>query len=409
MSNLLQPLANLLGFLLNLLFNALDAIGIGKIGIAIILFTIIIKVAMLPLTISQQKTVKISQLMQPEMRAIRAKYRGRRDQESQQRQNEEIRDLYAKYGASQTGGCIQMVIQLPILLALYNVFRNIPMHVGRLHTLLSNIYGNSEATGIRSIPNYVDTLNNNGFGGIDWTNQAAAISKMNAFKGDEWARFKELFPSLNDLITQNADQVQHMNNFFGINMSISPNQVWGLAILIPILAGVSQLVSAWLAQNTTAMGDDKASQVTQKLMIFMMPIMSAFIAISVPAGLGVYWIATAVIQTVLQLIINAYIDKVGPEKIIERNLEKKRKKIEKRGVSHQELVRNASMKTRNINTDSIREKTNFASKNAKATSSNSSSSSTEATNKKNKGTEGSLADKAKLVSNYADKKTKKKK
>ena len=83
MNNLLQPLANLLGFLLNLLFNALDAIGIGKIGIAIILFTIIIKVAMLPLTISQQKTVKISQLMQPEMRAIRAKYRGRRDQESQ--------------------------------------------------------------------------------------------------------------------------------------------------------------------------------------------------------------------------------------------------------------------------------------------------------------------------------------
>ena len=136
MNNLLQPLANLLGFLLNLLFNALDAIGIGKIGIAIILFTIIIKVAMLPLTISQQKTVKISQLMQPEMRAIRAKYRGRRDQESQQRQNEEIRDLYAKYGASQTGGCIQMLIQLPILLALYNVFRNIPMHVGKLNTFL---------------------------------------------------------------------------------------------------------------------------------------------------------------------------------------------------------------------------------------------------------------------------------
>lgn len=407
MSNLLQPLANLLGYLLNLLFNALNAIGIGKIGIAIVLFTIIIKVAMLPLTISQQKTVKISQLMQPEMRAIRAKYRGRRDQESQQRQNEEIRDLYAKYGASQTGGCIQMLIQLPILLALYNVFRSIPMHVGKLNTLLSNIFGNGD-TGISSIPNYVDTLNNNGFAGIDWTDKAAAISKMNAFKGDEWSRFKELFPSLNDLISQNADQVQHMNNFFGINISISPNQVWGLAILIPILAGVSQLISAWLAQNTTAMGDDKASQVTQKLMIFMMPIMSAFIAISVPAGLGVYWIATAVIQTILQLIINAYIDKVGPEKIIERNLEKRRKKIEKRGVNHQELIRNASMKTRNINPDSIKEKTNFASKNAKATSSTPSPNET-TTGKKNKGTEGSLADKAKLVSNYADKKTKKKK
>ncbi|MBS4899494.1 MAG: YidC/Oxa1 family membrane protein insertase [Clostridiales bacterium] len=406
MNNLLQPLANLLGFLLNLLFNALDAIGIGKIGIAIILFTIIIKVAMLPLTISQQKTVKISQLMQPEMRAIRAKYRGRRDQESQQRQNEEIRDLYAKYGASQTGGCIQMLIQLPILLALYNVFRNIPMHVGKLNTFLLNIFGNTETTGIRSIPGYADTLNNNGFGGIDWTNQAAAIAKMNAFKGDEWARFKELFPSMSDVISQNADKVQHMNNFFGINMSISPNQVWGLAILIPILAGVSQLISAWLAQNTSAMGDDKASQVTQKLMIFMMPVMSAFIAITVPAGLGVYWIATAVIQTILQLIINAYIDKVGPEKIIEKAVEKKRKKIEKRGVNHQELIRNASMKTRNINSDSIREKTNFATKNAKASSNSSSSA---AYGKKGKGSEGSLADKARMVSNYADKKTKKKK
>ena len=154
------------------------------------------------------------------------------------------------------------------------------------------------------------------------------------------------------------------------------------------------------------MGDDKASQVTQKLMIFMMPVMSAFIAITVPAGLGVYWIATAVIQTILQLIINAYIDKVGPEKIIEKAVEKKRKKIEKRGVNHQELIRNASMKTRNINSDSIREKTNFATKNAKASSNSSSSA---AYGKKGKGSEGSLADKARMVSNYADKKAKKKK
>ena len=96
--------------------------GISKIGVAIVVITFLIKLAMLPLTFSQQKTAKINQLMQPEIKAVKGKYKGRNDTVSMQRQQEEIKAVYEKYGISQTGGCVQLLIQIPILFALFQVF-----------------------------------------------------------------------------------------------------------------------------------------------------------------------------------------------------------------------------------------------------------------------------------------------
>lgn len=408
MERMIQPLADLLGLLLNLLFNFLSTMGIANIGVAIILFTILVKLAMLPLTISQQKTVKITQIISPEIKAIRAKYRGRRDTESQQALQEEIRAVYAKYGASQTGGCFQMVIQMPILFALYSVFRNIPMHVDKLKDVILNIYGKTPETGLRSIPDFATKLNENGFSGIDWADSTQAVAKMNAFTSGEWTRLKELFPTLTDTINANSGSLNNMNNFFGINMSISPNQIWGLAILIPILAGVSQLISAWLAQNMSAMGDDKASQITQRMMIFAMPVVSAFISVSVPAGLGLYWIATAVIQTIMQLIINAALDKKGSEVIIAKNLEKRKKKMErmaKKGISQEDLIRRASIKTKQMNisrAESIRDRVKSVNT---ATSTNNNETNSKPI-KKGKKNNISLSEKVNLVSETRDKKKK---
>ncbi len=342
--NLFKPLAIALGAFLDVIFDWMDNIGIGNIGIAIIIFTIIVKVAMMPLIFSQQKTVKVTQIMQPEIKAIRAKYKGRRDNESMQMQNQEIKEVYAKYGASQTGGCIQLLIQLPILLALYNVFRNLPIYLERLNMRLADILSS-----ISTKSDYLDTMNNN-FPGVNWNVHDDAITGLNAFTAEKWTKLQELFPSASSVIADQSPKVLSMNNFLGVHTSIAPGEALGLAILIPILAGVTQFISARLAQNVQ--GDDRAAKIQAILMSTMMPVISVVFAFRVPAGLGIYWITTAVVQTIMQLIINRYYRNMTPGQIIAQAEEKRIKKLEKRArrknVDADTLVKSATLKTKNI-------------------------------------------------------------
>ena len=109
---LIGPISTLLGYLMNGIFWVLEKIGIPNIGLSIIIFTIIIYMALLPLTIRQQKFSKL--------------------QESMMRMNEETQTLYKKYGVSPMGSCAQLLIQMPILFALYRVIYKIPAYVGQV-------------------------------------------------------------------------------------------------------------------------------------------------------------------------------------------------------------------------------------------------------------------------------------
>ena len=93
---ILGPIAKLLGYLMNGIFNLLYMIGIPNIGLSIILFTIVIYLLLMPMTIRQQKFSKLSSMMNPEMQAIRKKYEGKKDQDSMVRMNEETKLLYEK-------------------------------------------------------------------------------------------------------------------------------------------------------------------------------------------------------------------------------------------------------------------------------------------------------------------------
>lgn len=342
--NIFRPIAIVLGKFMDLIFTGMDNIGIGNIGIAIIIFTIIVKVAMMPLIFSQQKTVKVTQIMQPEIKAIRAKYKGRNDNESMQMQNQEIKEVYAKYGASQTGGCIQLLIQLPILLALYQVFRFLPIHLVRLNEKLTDILKSINTDG-----DFLSKMTDN-FGGINWNIHDDAVSGLNAFTAEKWTKLQELFPQSANVIAENSEKVLSMNNFLGVHVAIEPGTVMGLAILVPILAGISQFISARLAQNVQ--GDDRAAKIQAILMSTMMPIISVVFAFRVPAGLGIYWITTAVIQTIMQLIINRYYRDMSPETIKAKAEEKRLKKLEKKaqrqGVDTETFIRNATINTKRI-------------------------------------------------------------
>ena len=353
-----KPLALVLGGFLDIIFNGLSSMGISKIGVAIVVITFLIKLAMLPLTFSQQKTAKINQLMQPEIKAVKGKYKGRNDTVSLQRQQEEIKAVYEKYGISQTGGCIQLVIQMPILFALYQVFRNIPLYVSKLKTPLMGVFG-----AIQGDSNFLSIMNEK-FGGVNWEVQDDAVNALNAFSVDQWNTLKELFPANADLISETASKVMNMNHIFGVNITVAPSQVWGIAILIPICAGIAQFISAKLGQAPTQA--DQGSKITQTVMLFMMPVISVIIAFRVPAGLGIYWTATAVFTAIFQIFINRHYKKLTADEVIQKALEKKRKKMEKKGISQESVIRGASLKTKNLDYDnsgsdnSIRAKATFA-------------------------------------------------
>ena len=135
-SGILKPFALILGYIMEGIFWVLGKFSeYPSIGIAIILFTIIIYVLMLPLTIRQQKFSKLSNKMNPEIQAIQAKYKDKKDNDSLMKMQQETQAVYTKYGVSPSGSCIQLLIQMPILFALYRVIYNMPAYVNRIRNV----------------------------------------------------------------------------------------------------------------------------------------------------------------------------------------------------------------------------------------------------------------------------------
>ena len=409
---IIEPIASLLGKVLDVLFVGINAIGLGNIAIAIILFTLLVKLLMLPLTAKQSKMMKLNSIIGPEVRAIQNKYKDKKgDQNAMLKMQEETKAVYAKYGTSQMGGCVQMLIQFPILLALYRVFQRIPMYVTSLKALFINILGDG-GNGIMSAADYSDfmsnTFNTGTLAKIDWSNVNDAVVAMNSFTTEQWNLLKEHFTSYASVIADNQTKITEMHTFLGINVSQVPTLALNIAILIPILSGVTQYISVRVSQGKSNQDDsDNPAAASMKMMNIFMPIMSAFIAFSVPAGLGLYWIATAVIQTIIQICINRYYDKLGVDEIVRRNVEQRNKKRAKKGLPPEKIAKNATTSTKKIDSetksqeriDKLQQKKEQNDKKVKEI--------LEATNYYKSAKPGSLAEKAGMVAKYNEKNSKK--
>ena len=344
---IIMPIAQVLGYIFNLLFEALSFLHIGNVAIAIILFTIIVKLCMLPLSIKQQKLAKLNSVMSPEIKAINEKYKDKKnDQNAMMKMQEETKAVYEKYGVSQRGGCVQMLIQMPILLALYQVFRFIPLYITQLKNLFTAFL--TDNGGIMSASGYTDTMKQFGEN-IDWSNVNTAITEINKFSTENWDALRDAFPAFSDIIANSHASLEQMNTFLGINMSQEPGFGLTLAFLIPVLSGLSQFISVKVAQGNTPVDDDNPMAASMRMTTYIFPLMSAFIAISVPAGLGLYWIATSVIQTIITVFINRYYDKLGAEAIVKKNVEKRNKKRAKKGLPPETIAKNATVSTKNVN------------------------------------------------------------
>lgn len=397
---IIMPIAQVLGYIFDLLFEALSFLHIGNVAIAIILFTIIVKLCMLPLSIKQQKLAKLNSVMSPEIKAINEKYKDKKnDQNAMMKMQEETKAVYEKYGVSQMGGCVQMLIQMPILLALYQVFRFIPLYITQLKNLFTAFL--TDNGGIMSASGYTDTMKQFGEN-IDWTNVNTAITEINKFSTENWEALRNAFPAFSDIIANSHASLEQMNTFLGINMSQEPGFGLTLAFLIPVLSGLSQFISVKVAQGNTPVDDDNPMAASMRMTTYIFPLMSAFIAISVPAGLGLYWIATSVIQTIITVFINRYYDKLGAETIVKKNIEKRNKKRAKKGLPPETIAKNATVSTKNVN----REKAVKSLEQIKAENEKKVKEIKESAQYYKTAKPGSLAEKAGMVAKYNEKSSK---
>lgn len=362
---IIGQVAWLLGKLMDGIFNVLSSVfGIENIGLCIILFTIIIYTFMIPLTIKQQKFSKLSAVMNPELQAIQKKYKNKRDQESMLKMQEEMKMVYDKYGTSQMGGCLQLVIQFPILLALWKVIQNIPAYVGGVKDMYMPLVNEIMATGgYQKIMEKIGSaspimINPEKF---DYTKTNTIVDVLYKFQPSTWDTLKDKFPDLSSLIDSTSGQISHINNFLGANISDAPVNLMMdalktgailvaiVALLIPILSGLTQWINIKLMPQSPGMDDRENPMAnSMKTMNMIMPLFSVFMCFTMPAGLGLYWIFSAICRSVQQVAINKYLDRMDMDELVKKNMEKAKKKYEKKKVSTEELNQMATKKVRNI-------------------------------------------------------------
>ena len=415
------PIAKILGYLMEGIFYVLDMIGIHNSGLSIILFTIVIYLCLTPLTYKQQKFSKLQAKMSPEIQAIQAKYKNKKDNDSMMAMNQETQAVYAKYGVSASGSCIQLIIQMPILLALYRVINVIPAYVASVKEVFfpfvdKLIAQKGSAEFIQNFANagmYAKQFENESFvGGVTSYIQNTYIDVLNRASTADWLSLKTQYPSLSSDVDMTLSALDRYNNFLGLNISNSPsfiikdafsNGAYLLvigAILIPVLAAATQWINTKLMPTQANSGNEQADQMAaqMKMMNTMMPLMSAVFCFTLPAGMGIYWIAGAVIRSIQQVILNKHIDKMDINAVIEKNKDKAAKKMEKKKVQTEKMQQYANINTRSINVNktsgiseeereaALKKANEYYNKNAKP---------------------GSMAAKANMVREYNEKNTRK--
>lgn len=355
--------AQILGLLMNGIFYVINAIGIPNVALAIILFTIIMYLLMTPMQIKQQKFTKMNAVMQPELQKIQKKYANKKDQVSMQKMQEETQAVYEKYGVSPMGSCLQLLIQMPVLFALYQVIYRIPGYISIIGDKIGSL---ATSSGFETFfKSFVEGLDSKTLVFVNDTKEAVidVIYKLNP---SQWAQLAEASKGeafYNEVVSV-QEQVSVWTNFFSLNIADSPsiivreafaNGQWIMliaAILFPVLAWFTQWLNYKLMpQSSNDNNNDNAMANSMKQMNTFMPIMSAVFCFTLPVGIGIYWIAGAVIRSIQQVIINRQMNKVDIEELVKANLEKVNKKRAKKGLPPQKITNQARVNVRNLEVD----------------------------------------------------------
>lgn len=274
----------------------------GSYGVAIILFTLAIKLILLPFQMKSKKSMVRMSRMSGKMKEIQKKYAN-----NQAKMNEEMQKFYAEEGVNPMSGCLWSFLPLPILLALYSIIRQPITHFMMLgEDVVQKLITAATAAGVDM--SAIVQMKDGAAVVVDGVTQLSPYGQIGL------AKVASSMPEL----TSGIDGWINMNyNFLGLDLSATP---WSVVstfaisaavigmILIPLLAGGSQLLFSRITMKQQP-GMDGPGAGTTKTMMYMMPLMSVYFAFIMPAALGVYWIAQSLISMVQELIMGKFYNK----------------------------------------------------------------------------------------------------
>ena len=381
---MLRPFAWIFGIIMNAIYEFISLMNIHSIAVCVIIFTFVAKMLMLPLTIKQQKSTKLSSRMNPEIMKINEKYKGKKDEISMRKQQAELQAVYEKYGSTPMSGCLPLLISLPIMFALYRVIYAIPAYVNDIYSMYGVIadqiqgiqgYGQAILSFVQENKISVNTLKpvidvvtaDNGISyNVIQITKNNLVDLMYQFNTDNWELFRdaatwlasidpikviqnsslgisvdslqkvdtEAFMAMIPGIESTVREIVSVNSFLGdLNILNAPG--WSFpGVIIPILAAVTQFVQSKVAMagNSQQNNVDNPAASSMKMMNYVMPIMSMFFCAMLPICVGLYWVASAVFGAIQTVFINHYMDKVDVDDMIEANAAKVAKKRAKQGV-----------------------------------------------------------------------------
>jgi YidC/Oxa1 family membrane protein insertase len=338
---ILKPFAWILSFIINAVYYVVQLLTVNQsMAITIVLFTLVVRALMTPLTMKQQRSSRKMQRLQPKVQAIQDKYKSKKDPESQQKMQAELSALYKKNNTSPMSGCLPLLIQMPILFALYEILRNVPFYVNGIGDIF-----NSMATQVMGVSGYADIITDNfstvtkSLTKFDVTTMDSVMDFLYHLTREQWVSFKDLIGLAGNATFESAYQLQESINtvgtgIFTFNLAEAPG--WkGVGIIIPLLAGICTFLQTFISTKTSEKrakianpnGTQNDMQGSMKMMMYVTPVMIAFFAISMPTGLGIYWIASSVFGTLFQLLADKIIDREEYKEVLRKKQEFEEKKL----------------------------------------------------------------------------------
>lgn len=317
------PISSFLGFILDFIFNIVYNISEGyALGLSIIIFTIIVKLILLPLSIKSYKSMAKIQELQPEMNKINEKYGKSKDPEIQRKKSMEIQKLYSENKVNPLGGCLPIFMQFPIFMSLFYIMNQPYLFI----TKLGEVY-NSLAQTTMSIPEYnVPIFETHSLGlakiprnmELNLTEPTDLLRLLNNYNASDWELYLQQLPAqylqpLNFIL----EQKNSIEQFFSISLVENAGLSWP-SILIPIIAVIAAFLSSYLMTKQNKSSDPNVAM-QQKVMLYVMPCMMGIITIGMPVGVGLYWITSNIFQLVQQLSFTVLLkkDKVSNQNIID--------------------------------------------------------------------------------------------
>ncbi|MDR1663397.1 MAG: YidC/Oxa1 family membrane protein insertase [Clostridiales bacterium] len=324
---IIGPIAQVFGYIIDFIFNIVHGWSIyNSLGFSIILLTIIVRCLMLPMGIKQQKSMIKMQKLAPELEKIKAKYGNSKDPEIMQKMNAEQQALYAKNKVNPLGGCLPLLITMPLFFGMSYIMNQSFMYIPKLNAVYEEL-----STAIMEVPDYQyyvtplaiphipNKMINESTLSMGRVQDVSRV--LNKFNAADWDRLLHVrpaeypgsnstytFPALDTLpehyekIMPILERKQAIEIFFGLPL-LEPCGWTFPGLIIPILVALTSFATSWIGSKVST-STNPQMQTQQKIMMYGFPVMMVFMTVGMPAGVGLYWITSSVYQVAQQAVLN---------------------------------------------------------------------------------------------------------